>query len=125
TQNGVVSGVVARIDPSVQNGTRTVDVTLLGGLPKGAVPDLSVDGTIELERLPDVLYVARPATSQEQSEIGLFKLDQEGREAARVRVKLGRASLTAVEVTSGLRVGDQVVLSDMSGWDGVDRIRVR
>ena len=125
TQNGVVSGVVARIDPSVQNGTRTADVTLVSQLPKGAVPDLSVDGTIELERLADVLYVGRPATSQEQSEIGLFKLDQEGREAARVRVKLGRASLNAVEVTSGLRAGDQVVLSDMSGWDGIDHIRIR
>jgi HlyD family secretion protein len=125
TQNGVVSGVVARIDPSVQNGTRTVDVTLVGDLPKGAVPDLSVDGTIELERLADVLYVARPAASQEQAEIGLFKLNQDGRQAARVRVKLGRASLNAVEVTSGLRAGDQVVLSDMSGWDGTDRIRIR
>ena len=125
TQNGLVPGVVARIDPSVQNGTRTVDVTLLGELPKGAVPDLSVDGTIELERLADVLYVARPATSQEQSEIGLFKLDEEGREASRVRVKLGRASLDAVEVTSGLRAGDHVVLSDLSGLDGVDRIRIR
>ena len=125
TQNGVVPGVVARIDPSVQNGTRTVDVTLLGELPKGAVPDLSVDGTIELERLADVLFVGRPAASQEQSEIGLFKLDQAGQEAARVRVKLGRASLNAVEVTSGLRAGDQVVLSDMSGWDGIDRIRIR
>jgi HlyD family secretion protein len=125
TQNGVVSGVVARIDPSVQNGTRTADVTLLSQLPKGAVPDLSVDGTIELERLADVLYVGRPATSPEQSEIGLFKLDREGQQAARVRVKLGRASLNAVEVTSGLRAGDQVVLSDMSGWDGIDHIRIR
>jgi HlyD family secretion protein len=100
-------------------------VTLVGDLPKGAVPDLSVDGTIELERLADVLYVARPAASQEQAEIGLFKLNQDGRQAARVRVKLGRASLNAVEVTSGLRAGDQVVLSDMSGWDGTDRIRIR
>ena len=125
TQNGVVSGVVARIDPSVQNGTRTADVTLLSQLPKGAVPDLSVDGTIELERLADVLYVGRPATSQEQSEIGLFRLDREGQQAVRVRVKLGRASLNAVEVTSGLRAGDQVVLSDMSGWDGIDHIRIR
>ena len=125
TRNGVVAGVVARIDPSVQNGTRTVDVTLLGDLPKGAVPDLSVDGTIELERLPDVLYVGRPVIAQEQSDIGLFKLDRDGREATRTRVKLGRASVNAVEVTSGLQPGDQVVLSDMSAWDQVDHVRIR
>jgi HlyD family secretion protein len=125
TRNGIMQGVVARIDPSVQNGTRTVDVTLVGELPKGAVPDLSVDGTIELERVADVLYVDRPAVSEEQSEIGMFKLDPAGSEASRVRVKLGRASLNAVEVTSGLRAGDRVLLSDMSAWDGVDRVRIR
>src|SRR5207245_1258726 len=107
TRNGVVPGVVARIDPSVQNGTRTVDVVLTGELPNGAVPDLSVDGTIELERLPDVVFVGRPAVSQERTEIGLFKLQQDGKEAARVRVKLGRASVNTVEVVSGLQVGDQ------------------
>jgi HlyD family secretion protein len=125
THNGVVPGIVARIDPSVQNGTRTLDVTLTGELPKGAVPDLNVDGTIELERIPDVLYVGRPAVGQEQAEIGLFKLLEDGTAAARVRVKLGRASVNAVEVISGLRVGDKVVLSDMSAWDGFDRVRIQ
>lgn len=125
TRNGVVQGLVARMDPSVQNGTRTVDVTLMGDLPKGAVPDLSVDGTIELERLADVLYVGRPAVSQEQAAIGLFKLQEDGRAAARIQVKLGRASVNAVEIVSGLHVGDQVVLSDMSAWDGFDRVRIQ
>src|SRR5213083_983711 len=110
TRNGIVEGRVARIDPSVQNGTRTVDVALTGELPKGAVPDLSVDGTIELERLADVLYVGRPAFGQEQSAVGLFKLQRDGN-ATRVQVKLGRSSVNAVEILSGLNVGDQVVLS--------------
>jgi HlyD family secretion protein len=125
TGNGIVQGVVARIDPSVQNGTRTVDVTLMGELPKGAVPDLSVDGTIELERLAEVLYVGRPAVGQEQTEIGLFKLEEDGQLATRVQVKLGRASVNAVEIVSGLHVGDRVVLSDMSAWDGFDRVRIQ
>ena len=124
TRNGVVEGRVVRIDPSVQNGTRTVDVTLMGALPKGAVPDLSVDGTIELERLADVLYVGRPAFGQEQSLVGLFRLQRDG-SAARVQVKLGRSSVNAVEILSGLNVGDQVVLSDMSAWDAFDRIRLQ
>src|SRR5712671_2947715 len=97
TRNGIVEGRVARIDPSVQNGTRTVDVTLTGDLPKGAVPDLSVDGTIELERLPDVLYVGRPAFGQERSAVGVFKLERDGA-ATRVQVKLGRSSVNAVEI---------------------------
>src|SRR5207247_3398593 len=123
TRNGVVGGLVARIDPSVQNGTRTVDVTLTAPLPKGAVPDLSVDGTIELERLPDVLYVGRPAFGQEKSTVGLFRL-QPGGSAARVPVTLGVSSVNTVEVRSGLAIGDQVILSDMSAWDGFDRIRL-
>jgi HlyD family secretion protein len=124
TRNGVVEGLVARIDPSVQNGTITVDVALTGELPKGAVPDLSVDGTIELERMADVLYVGRPAFGQEQSTVGLFKLERDGT-ANRVSVKLGRTSVNAVEIMSGLSVGDQVVLSDMSTWDAFDRVRLQ
>jgi HlyD family secretion protein len=124
TRNGIVDGRVTRIDPSVQNGTRTVDVSLDGELPKGAVPDLSVDGTIELERLPDVLYMGRPAFGQEASTIGIFKVDPDGVTATRVGVKLGRMSVNTVEVVEGLKVGDKVILSDMSAWDGVDRIRL-
>jgi HlyD family secretion protein len=124
TRNGLVTGIVTRLDPSVQNGTITVDVGLAGDLPKGAVPDLTVDGTIELERLADVVYVGRPAIGQEQSAIGLFKVQGDGT-AARVQVKLGRISVNAVEVTSGLNVGDEVVLSDMSAWDAFDRVRLQ
>jgi HlyD family secretion protein len=125
TRNGMVEGRVIRIDPSVQNGTRTVDVSLPDELPKGAVPDLSVDGTIELERLPDVLYVGRPAFGQEQSTVGLFKLDPDGSGASRVQVKLGRNSVNQVEVLSGLKVDDAVILSDMSAWDAFDRVRLK
>ena len=125
TRNGVVDGRVARIDPSVINGTRTVDVTLIGGLPKGAVPDLSVDGTIELERLNDVLYMGRPAFGQEQSVVGLFKIGSDGVNAERVQVKLGKSSVNTVEILSGLKVGDQVILSDMSAYDAYDRIRLK
>ena len=125
TRNGIVQGRVARIDPSVQNGTRTVDVTLTGALPKGAVPDLSVDGTIELERLNDVLFMGRPAFGQDQSEVGLFKIDADGVNAERVKVKLGRSSVNTIEVLSGLKVGDQVILSDMSAYDAYDRIRLK
>jgi HlyD family secretion protein len=125
TRNGIVEGRVARIDPSVINGTRTVDVTLLGDLPKGAVPDLSVDGTIELERLNDVLFMGRPAFGQEQSVVGLFKIGSDGVNAERVQVKLGKSSVNTVEVLSGLKVGDQVILSDMSAYDAYDRIRLK
>ena len=125
TRNGVVQGRVARIDPSVQNGTRTVDVTLIGDLPRGAVPDLSVDGTIELERLNDVLFMGRPAFGQEQSVVGLFKIAADGVNAERVQVKLGRSSVNTMEVLSGLKVGDQVILSDMSAYDAYDRIRLK
>jgi HlyD family secretion protein len=124
TRNGFVAGKVVRIDPSVQNGTVTVDVTMTGPLPKGARPDLSVDGTIELERLRDVLYVGRPAFGQEQSAVGLFKLQTDG-SASRVQVKLGATSVNAVEIRSGLNAGDQVILSDMSNWDAFDRIRLQ
>jgi len=125
TRNGVVAGKVIRIDPSVINGTRTVDVGLPDELPKGAVPDLSVDGTIELERLNDVLYMGRPAFGQEQSTVGLFKIDSDGSYAQRVQVKLGKSSVNTVEVLSGLRVGERVILSDMSQYDGFDRIRLK
>jgi HlyD family secretion protein len=124
THNGIVPGRVIRIDPSVQNGTVTVDVSLDGPLPKGARPDLSVDGTIELERLDDVLYVGRPAFGQEQSAVSLFKLQPNG-DAVRMQVRLGRSSVNTVEITSGLKIGDQVVLSDMSTWDEFDRIRLQ
>src|SRR5439155_7899756 len=121
TRNGVVTGRVSRIDPSVINGTRTVDVSLPAELPKGAVPDLSVDGTIELERLNDVLYMGRPAFGQEQSADGLFKIDADGSYRQRTQVKLGKSSVNTVEVLTGLKGGDRVILSDMSQYDGFDR----
>ncbi len=124
THNGVVSGKVIRIDPAVQNGTVTVDVALEGELPPGARPDLSVDGTIELERLASVLYVGRPAFGQEKSTVGMFKLAPDGVNAQRVQVKLGRSSVNTVEIVEGLKEGDQVILSDMSRWDNFDRIRL-
>jgi HlyD family secretion protein len=116
---------VIRIDPSVQNGTRTVDVSLEGELPKGAVPDLSVDGTIELERLANVLYMGRPAFGQEQSTVGIFKVDATGAEASRVQVTLGKSSVNTVEVVAGLQAGDKVILSDMSAWDAFERVRLK
>ena len=124
TRNGLVDGRVVRIDPSVQNGTVTVDVTLVGTLPRGSRPDLTVDGTIELERLNDVLFVGRPALGQEQSAVGVFKLDADGT-ASRTQVKIGRMSVDKVELVSGLNQGDQVVLSDMSAWDAYDRVRLQ
>jgi multidrug resistance efflux pump len=124
THNGVVAGTVIRVDPAVQNGTVTVDVKLTGDLPKGARPDLSVDGTIDLEKLENVLYVGRPAFGQEDSTISLFKLDADGRGAARTPVKVGRASVNSIQVIEGLHEGDTVILSDMSRWDNTDRIRL-
>jgi len=124
THNGVVAGHVMRIDPSVVNGTVTVDVALDGELPQGARPDLSVDGTIDLERIADVLYVGRPAFGQEKSTVGMFKLDPDGQNAVRAQVQLGRSSVNTVEIVKGLKEGDQVVLSDMSRWDNFDRIHL-
>jgi len=124
THNGVISGHVTRIDPSVQNGTVTVDVALDSALPQGARPDLSVDGTIDLEKMENVLYVGRPAFGQEQSTVGMFRLEPDGTTAVRTQVKLGRSSVNTVEILQGLKVGDQVVLSDMSRWDNFDRIRL-
>jgi HlyD family secretion protein len=124
THNGTIPGHVTRIDPAVVNGTRTVDVSLDGPLPPGAVPQLSVDGTIDLAHLKDVLYVGRPALGNENSTLSLFKLDAGGNGAARVPVKVGRASVNSIEVLEGLKEGDTVILSDMSRWDNVDRIRL-
>src|SRR5271168_2119591 len=124
THNGIISGTVMRVDPAVQNGTVTVDVKLTSELPKGARPDLSVDGTIDLERLDNILYVGRPAFGQENSTISLFKLDTAGKEASRVPVKVGRESVNSIQVFDGLREGDTVILSDMSRWDKTDRIRL-
>lgn len=124
TRNGIIKGEVSRIDPAVVNGTVTVDVRLIGELPQGARPDLSVDGTVELERLAEVLYVGRPVFGQAHSTIGLFKLDPDGRGAERVQVRLGRSSVNTIEIVQGLRVGDQVILSDMSDMDAHPRIRL-
>jgi len=125
TRNGIVEGKVMRIDPAVQNGTVTVDVALEGTLPAGARPDLSVDGTIELDRLKDVLYVGRPAFGQEKSLISLFRVNEDGDEAVRVKVRLGKSSVNTVEVLEGLKPGDKVILSDMSAWDSYDRVRLK
>ncbi len=124
TRNGVIPGHVTRIDPAVQQGTVTVDVALDGELPRGARPDLTVDGTIELERLENVIYVSRPVFGQEESVVSLFKLGPDSDEAVRTRVSLGRASVSFIEVRDGLQPGDQVVLSDMSQWDAFDRVRI-
>jgi HlyD family secretion protein len=123
TRNGIVKGVVARIDPAAQNGTVGVDVTLQGELPAGARPDLSVDGTIELERLDNVLKVQRPSFSQDNATISLYRVGADGM-AVRTRVTLGRSSVAEVEVTEGLNEGDEVVLSDMSAFDAFDRVRI-
>jgi HlyD family secretion protein len=124
TRNGVIPGHVTRIDPAVENGTVTVDVALDAALPKGARPDLSVDGTIQLERLENVMYVGRPVQGQSDSQVGLFKVVDGGNRAVRVPVKLGRSSVSTIEVLEGLRVGDQVILSDMSQWDAHERVRL-
>jgi HlyD family secretion protein len=125
TRNGIVEGRVSRIDPAVEQGTVTVDVELLGALPTGARPDLSVDGTVEIERLDDVLYINRPVNGQPQSLVGLFKISEDGTTAARVQVRLGRSSVNTIEVVEGLNPGDQVILSDMSAWDAYDRVRLK
>jgi HlyD family secretion protein len=125
TRNGVVPGRVTRIDPAAQNGTVTVDVALQGPLPRGARPDMSVDGTVDLERLGNVLHVGRPAYGQAESTLGMFRLLPGGHEAERVSVRLGRGSATAVEVLGGLKPGDVVILSDMSQYDGAARVRLK
>jgi HlyD family secretion protein len=125
TRNGLIPGRVSRIDPAVQAGTVTVDVALEGELPRGARPDLSVDGTIELERLADVLYVGRPAYGQEQSVISLFRVEPDGVTCVRTKVTVGRTSVNTIEVKSGLKEGDQVILSDMSQFDAFDRVKLK
>jgi HlyD family secretion protein len=124
TRNGVIPSHVTRIDPAVENGTVTVDVALDGALPRGARPDLTVDGTIELERMDDVLFVGRPVFGQEESVVSLFTVEPDGMHAVRTRVSLGRASVNTIEVLEGLQPGDRVVLSDMSTWDQFDRVRI-
>jgi HlyD family secretion protein len=124
TRNGIVPGHVSRIDASIVNGTRTVDVRLDGPLPAGAVPDLSVDGTVEIMRVADVVFVGRPVFGQENSQVSLFRLDEDGKGATRITVKLGRSSVNTIEVADGLKVGDQVILSDMSAQDQNPRIRL-
>ncbi|HNX49657.1 MAG TPA: HlyD family efflux transporter periplasmic adaptor subunit [Thermoanaerobaculaceae bacterium] len=124
TRNGIVPGKVSRIDPAVREGTVTVDVSLAGELPRGARPDMNVDGTIEIEHLTDVVYVGRPAFGQEHEKVGLFRIEKDGRHASRVQVKLGRSSVNTIEVLDGLKPGDEVVLSDTSRWDDVERIRL-
>ncbi len=125
TRNGIIPGKVVRIDPAAQNGTVTVDVELEGELPRGARPDLSVDGTVELERLDNVLYVGRPAFGQENSAVGLFRLDGSSGEALRTQVQLGVSSVNTIEIKGGAKEGDELVLSDMSAWDAFDRVRLR
>lgn len=122
TRNGIIPGHVSRIDPAAQQGTVTVDVALDGQLPQGARPDLTVDGTVELERLDNVIYVGRPAFGQSQSAVSMFKLEPDGKSAVRVSVKLGRSSVSTIEVLEGLQPGDQVILSDTSAWDAYNRI---
>ncbi len=124
TRNGIVPGRVIRIDPAAQNGTVGVDVALLGPLPPSARAELSVDGTIEIERVPDLVYVDRPVSGEPDTTIGLFKIDPDGKGASRVNVKLGRASVNTIEVKDGLKVGDRVILSDMSQYDQYSRIRL-
>ncbi|MBN8727558.1 MAG: HlyD family efflux transporter periplasmic adaptor subunit [Xanthomonadales bacterium] len=125
TRNGIVEGRVLRVDPAVQNGSVQVDVELTGALPAGARPDLSVDGTIELERLPDVLYTGRPAFGQPDSEVRLFRVDPESGIATRVPVRLGKSSVNQIEIVQGLAAGERVILSDTSAWDQYDRIRLK
>ena len=125
TRNGVVAGRVSRKNPAAANGTVTVDVTPTAPLPRGAVPDAGVDGTIQLERLENVMFVARPSVGQEHSTVGLFRVTKDGRDAERVTVKFGQASVNNIVVLSGLAAGDQVILSDMSNWDAFNKVRLR
>ena len=125
TRNGLVDGHVSRIDPSVINGTVTVDVRLEGGLPAGARPDLSVDGTIQVEKLDNVLYVGKPVFGQENQAVQIFKVEPDGQYANKVKVTFGRSSVNMIEIKDGLKVGDRVILSDMSQWDNVDKVRIK
>ena len=125
TRNGIVDGTVTRVDPSVQEGSVMVEVRLDGVMPEGARPDMAVDGAIRIERLDDVLYVGRPVQSQESSTVGLYRLEPDGKHAARVKVELGRASVDVIEIVGGLQEGDRIILSETSRWDDNERIRLR
>ena len=125
TRNGIVPGRVMRIDPASTQGTVIVEISIDDDLPRGARADMSVDGTIEIERLPNVMHVARPAYGSAESTVGIFKLNENGSEATRVNVKLGRASVNSIEVVQGLAVGDSIIISDMSQWDNVSRVRLK
>ena len=125
THHGTVAGKVSRIDPTVMDGNVTVDISLHGTLPLGARPDLSVVGTVEIERLDDVLNVGRPVYASSEGLTELFKVVEDGRFAVRARVQFGRSSVSTIEVLEGLQPGDEIILSDMSQWDGQDRIRLR
>ena len=125
TRNGLINGRVSRIDPSIINGTVTVDVRLEGQLPPGARPDLSVDGTIQIEKLDDVLYVGKPVFGQENATVQIFKIDPDGKYAQKVKVTFGRSSVNTIEIKNGLQPGDRVILSDMSQYDAYDRIRLK
>jgi HlyD family secretion protein len=125
TRTGIVPGHVMRIDPASQGGTVTVEVAIDAELPRGARADMSVDGTIELERLPDVLHVGRPAYGSPENTVGIFKLTEDGSEAIRTNVALGRASVNTVEIKNGLNIGDIIIISDMSTWDAVQRVRLK
>jgi HlyD family secretion protein len=124
TRNGLIEGHVSRIDPSILNGTVTVDVALTGPLPPSARPDLSVDGTIQLEKLNDVLYVGRPVFGQQDATVQLFKVEPDGKYANKVKVAFGKAAVNSIEIKDGLQIGDKVILSDMSAYDSYDRIRL-
>jgi HlyD family secretion protein len=124
THNGVITGKVSRIDPAAVNGTVLVDVALLSALPAGARPDLSVDGTIEIERLNDVMFVGRPASGQPNATVTVYRLDPDGKTASHVKVKFGRASVNTIEVLEGLKPGDRIILSDMSTVDSHDKVRL-
>ena len=125
TRNGLIQGTVSRIDPAAREGTFEIDASLIGPLPPSARPDLSVDGTIELERLKDVLKVGRPAFGQAHQTIGMFVLTPDGTEAVRTSVKLGRNSVSTIEILEGLKEGDQVIISDTAQYDSYNRIRIR
>lgn len=124
-RTSVIPGRVIRVDPAVQNGAVLVEVRLEGTLPRGARADLSVDGTIQIEKLENVMYVGRPAYGQPESTVGLFRVDADGKTAHRTQVKLGRASVNTIEVSQGLNVGDLVIISDVSQWDAEERLRIK
>jgi HlyD family secretion protein len=125
TRNGLVSGTVTRVDPSVQEGSVMVEVRFEDALPDGARPDMAVDGAIRIEQLTDVLFVGRPVQAQENATVGLYRLESDGKHASRVAVELGRSSVDMIEIVDGLVVGDQVILSDTSRWDDNERIKLR